>query len=189
MKQPVRPIPVILSTAVALVSGLLVVLFTNEIVTGLYCIGVVLISALALLLVVILRKHRQQRIITVLVFVVVTGMVVFNEYHVRPYLYWMMWAQRYKSEVLASSDPHNNEFKHVEWDGDGWGSAVTGDWSGYIVFDPTDSLPAAVKSNAPARYDGIPCDVISVRRLEKQWYSVVVDMNQFWDAMHPNCGR
>lgn len=34
---------------------------------------------------------------------------------------------------------------------------------------------------------GIPCKVILVRRLEKQWYSIVLDMNQFWDKMHPGC--
>jgi len=168
VKQPVKLIPVILSTAVAFVSGLLVVTFGNDIDTLLYCVGVVLVSALALLLAVILRKHRQQRIIAILVFVLVTGMVVLNEYHLRPRLHWMMWSHKYKSEVLASSAPHKNEFKHVEWDGDGWGSGVTGDWEGYVVFDPSDSLSAVAKSNAPARYNGIPCDVTLVRRLEKQ---------------------
>jgi hypothetical protein len=75
----------------------------------------------------------------------------------------------------------------VGWDGDGWGSGATGDWMGYVVFDPSDSLSMARKKNVPTEYAGIPCKVIVVRRLEKRWYSVVLDMNQFWDKMHPGC--
>src|SRR5207237_9461811 len=99
----------------------------------------------------------------------------------------MMWSHRYKSEVLRDSAFTNSELKHVEWEGDGWGSAATGDWMGYVVFDPSDSLAEASKSRVPAKVNGIPCTVVSVRRLEHQWYSVVLDMNQFWDKMHPAC--
>ena len=34
---------------------------------------------------------------------------------------------------------------------------------------------------------GVPCEVVAVRRLEPKWYSVVTDMNQFWDSEHPHC--
>ena len=120
-------------------------------------------------------------------FIAVTAVVVVNQGQFRRHLLWIIWSHQYKSEALADSALTNSEFKHVEWDGDGWGSAATGDWMSYVVFDPSDSLAAATKSDIPARYKGIPCKVISVRRLEKQWYSVVLDMNQFWDKMHPAC--
>jgi hypothetical protein len=119
------------------------------------------------------------------VFLVVTAVVVVSQGQIRPYLRWLVWSNRYKSEVLANSAPANSEFKHVEWDGDGWGSGVTGDWTAYVVFDPADSLSAATKNRVPRLYKGIPCKVLLVRHLDKQWYSVVLDMNQFWDK--PGC--
>ena len=58
---------------------------------------------------------------------------------------------------------------------------------GYVVYDPTDSLPITSTDRPRIRMPGILCDVVAVRRLEKNWYSVVTDMNQFWDSLHPNC--
>jgi hypothetical protein len=113
--------------------------------------------------------------------------MVLLQWHTRPHLLWLIGAQRYKTEVLAESAAANGEFKHVEWDGDGWGDVVSGDWTGYVVYDPSDSLSAATRSDVPTAYKGIPCKVISVRRLESQWYSVVLDMNQLWDKTHPEC--
>ena len=72
-----------------------------------------------------------------------------------------------------------------EWDG--WGGTPVGDWTAYVVYDPTNSLSAANNGDTSAKYREIPCNVVSVRRLEKDWYSVVLDMNEFWDKMHPNC--
>jgi hypothetical protein len=118
-------------------------------------------------------------------FLIVTVGVVISQRQIRPHLLWLVWSNRYKSEVLANASAANGELRHVEWNGDGWGSGVTGDWMGYVVFDPSDSLSAATRNNVPTEYKGIPCKVILVRCLEKQWYSVVLDMNQFWDRMHP----
>ncbi|MBZ5649025.1 MAG: hypothetical protein LAO18_00930 [Acidobacteriia bacterium] len=118
-------------------------------------------------------------------FLIVTIGVVINQRQIRPHLLWLVRSNRYKSEVLAAAA--NGELQHVEWDGDGWGSGATGDWMGYVVFDPSDALSAETRNNVPTEYKGIPCKVILVRRLEKQWYSVVLDMNQFWDRMHPGC--
>ena len=110
-------------------------------------------------------------------FLIVTIGVVINQRQIRPHLLWLVRSNRYKSEVLAAAA--NGELQHVEWDGDGWGSGATGDWMGYVVFDPSDALSAETRNNVPTEYKGIPCKVILVRRLEKQWYSVVLDMNQF----------
>jgi hypothetical protein len=181
--------PIIVSAAVALVVSM-AVLFTDDILTLLYSVGVAILGVFALLLWVTLRKERRQRIVALAVvgtFLAVTALVVENQYQIRPHLLWLVWSSRYKSQVLADSSVSNGEFKHIEWDGDGWGSGATGDWMGYVVFDPSDSLSSSDKSSVPTRYKGIPCEAISVRRLEKQWYSVVLDMNQFWDKSHPGC--
>jgi uncharacterized membrane protein len=189
MKYSANLVPVIVSAAVALVASL-AVLFTNDLLTLLYSVGVTLLGIFALLLWLALRKGRRHRIIALAVFgtfLAVTAAVVANQHQIRPHLLWLVWSGQYKSQVFADSSAFNGEFKHVEWDGDGWGSGATGDWMGYIVFDPSDSLSSATTSSVPTRHKGIPCGVISVRRLERQWYSVVLDMNKFWDKSHPGC--
>ena len=178
------------SAAVALIASLVAIVFTSDIGTLLYLIGIAILSTLLLGIAIALRRGRQQRLTSVAafgVFLFVTVGVLISQRQIRPHLLWLVWSNRYKSEVLANSAAANGEFKHVEWDGDGWGSGATGDWMGYVVFNPSDSLSAATMTNVPTQYEGIPCKVILVRRLETQWYSVVLDMNQFWDKMHPGC--
>jgi hypothetical protein len=145
-------------------------------------------SCLALLAAAILRKKLRQSfsILSMLVaFLAASGVLFMNSRTIRPTLRWLLWAHRYKAEVLAQATPTNGEFKHVEWDG--WGGTPVGDWTAYVVFDPTDSLSAAAKSRSQGKFSGIPCDVDRVRRLESHWYSVELTMNEFWDAMHPDC--
>ena len=100
--------------------------------------------------------------------------------------YWLFGSREYKREVLASSRTAA-ELQHAAWQGDGWGGVPVGDWMGYVVYDPSDSLPITSTDRPPMKIAGIPCPVVAVRRLEKNWYSVVTDMNQFWDCAHPNC--
>jgi hypothetical protein len=177
---------VVFSAAVALIASLVAIVFTSEIGMLLYLIGVATVGALALLLGIALRRGRQS-VAAFGAFLIVTIGMVISQRPIRPHLLWLVWSSRYKSEVLANAAAANGELKHVEWDGDGWGGTPVGDWMGYVVFDPSDSLSAATRHNAPKEYNGIPCKVILVRRLEKQWYSVVLDMDQFWDRMHPGC--
>ena len=186
MKRSGNFVPVVLGAAAALIASLVAILFTSDIGTLLYLVGMAILGTLALGIA--LRRDRQRRIMPVAAvgaFLIVAAGVVFSQWQIRPHLLWLVWSNRYKSEVLANSAPSNGEFKHTEWDGDGWGSGATGDWMGYVVYDPSDSLSAANKNNVPTVHKGVPCKVILVRRLEKQWYSVVLDMNQFWDKMHP----
>ena len=99
---------------------------------------------------------------------------------------WLFSSREYKREVLSS--PHAvTEFRHAEWRGDGWGGTPVGDWTGYVVYDPSDALPITNRNNPPMRIAGIPCQVVEVRRLERNWFSVVTSENQFWDSMHPKC--
>lgn len=102
-------------------------------------------------------------------------------------MYWLIGSHHYKQEVLASAHTPA-ELQHAEWDGDGWGGAPVGDWMGYVVYDSHDSLPLISTERPPIRIPGIPCEVVAVRHLEKNWYSVVTNMNQFWDIHHPDCG-
>lgn len=102
------------------------------------------------------------------------------------HVYWLFTSAHNKQEVLSSSKIQN-QLLHTEWNGDGWGGAPVGDWMGYVVYDPSDSLPQIKTSEPQRKINGIPCDVVSVRRLEKGWYSVVTDMNQFWDIAQPSC--
>ena len=104
----------------------------------------------------------------------------------QPHAYWLFTSTQHKREVL-SSRKIQGQLRHVEWNGDGWGGAPVGDWMGYVVYAPGDSLPHITTSELPRKIVGIPCDVVSIRRLERDWYSVVTDMNQFWDVAHPTC--
>jgi len=190
VKRGANFIPAIFSAAVALIASLLAIAFTSDVGTLLCLVGVSILVVFVLVLGIALRRTRQQCIRSVVafaVFLIVTSTLVISQYQVRPHLLWFAFSNRYKHEVLADPSPANGELKHVEWDGDGWGSGPTGDWMGYVVFDPSDSLSEATKNNVPTEYRGIPCKVLLVRRLEKHWYSVVLDMNQFWDKMHPAC--
>ena len=119
-------------------------------------------------------------------FTAVVAVVLVKRSQPRPEAVWVTSSRTYKQQVLAATNS-DGELKHVEWNGDGWGNAATGDWASYVVFDPSNSLAATMKSDQPRKVKGIPCTVLKIRRLENQWYSVVLDMNQFWDKMHPNC--
>ena len=140
---------------------------------------------LVLFVVAVLRKRPSRglsMLFAVVVFALVSGALLKTQDVLRPWLRWLLWSQRLKAEVLAQPTPANGELKHIEWDG--WGGTPVGDWTAYIVFDPTDSLADAARtpwSGSYRRYNGIPCDVETVRRLESHWYSVALGMNQWWD--------
>jgi hypothetical protein len=100
----------------------------------------------------------------------------------RSALRWLLWSRRYKTELLAHAYSPSQGLNHIEWDG--WGFAGN-DTVAYLVFDPTDSLASAAKRGAAGRFDGLPCEVSLVRRLESRWYSVVFYTDADWD----HCSR
>jgi len=128
----------------------------------------------------------KRTIIAVGLFTTVIAVVLVKHSQFWPEAVWVKGSRTYKQQVLAATET-DGELKHVEWDGDGWGGAATGDWMSYVVFDPSNSLATTMNSDQPRKVAGIPCTIIKVQRLESQWYSIVLDMNQFWDKMHPNC--
>jgi hypothetical protein len=132
------------------------------------------------------RKQARQSLsvlLTLTLFLVVSYALIKNEGTIRPALRWLLFSRQFKTQVLAQPLPANGELKHVEWDG--WGGAPVGDWTAYIVFDPTDSLSPSAANNSSGRVRGIPCNVDEVHRLENHWYSVTLSMNEFWDR----CGN
>ena len=109
---------------------------------------------------------------------VITAAVAWQFYAIRSATKWFMWSQSYKREVLAQSGGTARELKHIEWDGWGWAGMDT---TMYLVFDPTDSLSEAASSHQSGKFNGIPCQVQRVRRLESSWYTVLLYTNEFWD--------
>ena len=131
------------------------------------------------------KKPRRslETLLTLMIFLLLSAALLKNEAAVRPWLRWFLLSHHFKAQVLAQPTPINEELKHVEWDG--WGGAPVGDWTAYVVFDPTDSLSAPAKSNSSGKLKGIPCSVDVVHRLESHWYSVTLSMNEWWDR----CGE
>lgn len=146
-----------------------------------YLFLVVPIGCLAFFLVLLFAIAKKTRksfsiLLTVVAFVFAAGALLKTQNVLRPSLRWLLWSRHLKAEVLAQPTPANEELKHIEWDG--WGGAPVGDWTVYVVYDPTDSLSEAAKSGWSGtykKYKGIPCEVETIRRLESHWYSVVPD--------------
>jgi hypothetical protein len=99
-------------------------------------------------------------------------------YDIRTVERWALWSKGYKATVLAQPSTPNGYLKHAEWDGWGWACFDT---TVYLVFHPNDSLAAAAKSHSSGKFNGIPCAVYRVRRLEDHWYSVVFYTDLDWD--------
>jgi hypothetical protein len=145
----------------------------------------VYLTILVLLLMVAISKRTRQSLsilLAAVAFLFAAGAMLKTQEGLRPSLRWGLWSRRLKAQVLAQPSAPNEELKHIEWDG--WGGAPVGDWTAYIVYDPTDSLAVEAKAERSGSYKrikGIPCEVDSVRRLEAHWYSVVLGMNEWWD--------
>jgi len=150
-----------------------------------FIVPTVCLMILAMLLVVVIRKRTRKHLsmlLAALVFLFAAGAMLKTQEELRPSLRWGLWSQRLKAQVLAQPSASNEELKHIEWDG--WGGAPVGDWTAYIVYDPTDSLAVEAKAGRSGSYKklkGIPCEIDSVRRLEAHWYSVVLGVNEWWD--------
>ncbi len=86
--------------------------------------------------------------------------------------------RRYKTQLFAQPDSASGELKHTVWDT--WGFVPSGFNVVYLVFDPADSLAKAAKASSPVKPVGIPCEVLRVNRLEKQWYGVEFYTDEDW---------
>ncbi|HXN30103.1 MAG TPA: hypothetical protein VN902_23495 [Candidatus Acidoferrales bacterium] len=107
----------------------------------------------------------------------VTAVLFVYHAQVRTKARWLVWSHDYKEKVLTQQAPANGEFRHTEWDGWGWGGEDT---TVFLVFDPENSLSSAASIHQPGKFDGIPCAVPEVSRLESQWYAVRFYTDQDW---------
>src|SRR5664280_3012128 len=117
-------------------------------------------SCLILLLIAAFRKRPLRCLsilLTIIAFLVVSWALLVNENALRPALRWMLFSQRYKSELLAQPASANGELKHLQRDVWGWGPI--GPTIVYLVFDPNDSLSTAAKSRRAGQFGGMPCEV------------------------------
>jgi hypothetical protein len=125
-------------------------------------------------------KGRRNRLTLLSAFAAVwavTAVVFVHHPQVRTAARWLVWSHDYKQKVLTQRAPANGEFRHTEWDGWGWGGEDT---TVFLVFDPGDSLSSVASIHQPGKFDGIPCAVPEVSRLESQWYAVRFYTNQDW---------
>jgi hypothetical protein len=69
--------------------------------------------------------HRSKRLLALSVFVVIAFVLVWNFSEAKTNARWLLLSRRYKSAVYAQPTPTGREFKHIEWDGWGWGGQDT----------------------------------------------------------------
>jgi hypothetical protein len=133
------------------------------------------------------KRRRSLAMVSMLVsyWAISAGLVV-NYSAIRTVTRWLIWSHEYKSEVLAQPASSNGELKHIEWDG--WGFPGAGDTTVYLVFDPADALSAAARSHRPGKFNGLPCEVPAVDRMEKNWYTVRFYTDEWWGRRNAlNC--
>ena len=141
-------------------------------------ISMVLI-ALAVYSAITRKKGRCVPILSMLAIFWILSVPLFKNYlPIRSAGRWLIWSGNYKAMVSAQPNPANGNLKHLDWDGWGWGGENT---EVYLVFDPTDSLSAAAKSHLPGKFNGLPCKVDRVLRLERNWYAAQFYTGTDWD--------
>jgi hypothetical protein len=150
-----------------------------------FVVPILLLSCIVLLICAAISKNRRrylQQLLTLTIFLAISiAVFVFDDMNpiaIRSTARWLIWSRDYKAQVLRQTPPANGELKHMEWDG--WGMFAQ-NTSVFLVFDPTDSLSGAAKSHQSGKFNGIPCEVPLVRRLESHWYTVVFYTSQGWD--------
>jgi hypothetical protein len=139
-------------------------------------IPILLIIGLCVLIYAAVRRNPRVAL-ALAVFWTASALLFVYPSEVRSPIKWLVWSSEYKQQVLAQPSASNGDFKHIEWDGWGWAGMDT---TIYLVFDPTDSLAASAKSHQPGKFNGIPCMVPWVRRMQSHWYTVMFYTDKDW---------
>ena len=92
---------------------------------------------------------------------------------------WLFYSREYKAIVAAQPAPADGSLRHVVWDG--WGWAGIASTSIYLILDPNDSLAAETKKRSQGKFDGIPCAVYRIDRVEKNYYAALFYTETSWD--------
>ena len=129
------------------------------------------------------RRRYLHRLTALTILLVISASFLLYDFKhplvIRSAVRWMVGRTIYKEKVFAEPTSAKGDLKHIEWDG--WGMFGQ-DTSVFLVFDPTDSLAMAATSRLPGKFNGIPCEVFLVRRLESHWYTVQNYTDQGWGA-------
>ena len=125
------------------------------------------------------RKRLQASAALALVAVFATSFAVLKlQEPIRESLRWFFWSNQFKAELQQAPSPRPGELRHMVWEATGFGGVANN--TIYLVFDPSDALTSAARSGSAGKYVGVPCEVLKVRRLEKQWYSVRFYTDEVW---------
>ena len=143
------------------------------VLAAIVCLGLLIVSAVRL------RQQVISVLLTVVLFCAACWVLFRFSDDVHTVCRWTVHKDAYKARVLAQPSATDGSLKHVEWDG--WGFPGAGDTVVYLVFDPNDSLAPAATVRSPGKLRGIPCQVLRVRRLESQWYTVLFYTETDWE--------
>jgi hypothetical protein len=133
------------------------------------------------------KRRRSLAILSMLaVHWAISVLLVMNYSAVRDSARWLVWSRDYKAKVVAQPASANGELQHIDWDGWGWGGENT---EVFLVFDPADSLSAEAASGQPGRFNGIPCKVDRLRRLESHWYTAQFYTGEIWGQCNSGDAR
>lgn len=144
-------------------------------------IPIVCLALLIVTLIASVRKRKRLQISAAIAFAAVIAIsfaVLKLREPIRESLRWFLWSNSFKAELKASVDSKPGELKHMEWEATGFGGVAND--TIYLVFDPTDVLAPAAQKGSPGKFIGLPCEVLKVRRLERQWYSVRFYTDEAW---------
>lgn len=144
--------------------------------------ALLVVSIGSLIYAVIRRRHLRAVLATSLVlWAIAACFFLYNREHpfaIRETARWLIWSHEYKQQVLAQPSSANGDLKHIEWDASGFAGVANN--TTYLVFDPADTLSAAARNNQAAKFNGVPCEVRAIRRLENHWYAVLFYTDQTW---------
>jgi hypothetical protein len=115
------------------------------------------------LLIVTYRRRGKQRFVSMsvfTVFVIFTAVLFTNFVDIRDAVRWFVYGRALKAEVLAQPGRPGASLRHMEWEG--WGFPGAGNTVVYLVFDPTDALATAARTQARGKFGDLPCVRFSV---------------------------
>lgn len=143
------------------------------------CVGIALLSAIALLVSAVLNTGRQRVALffASAAYLFVQTLLVTHHMLARDHVRWGLLSGIYRPKVMAQPVSASQQFRHVEWDG--WGFAGM-DTTVFLVFDPADSLAKMLAARPPVKAAGLPCEVVRIRRLASQWYAVLFYTDTYW---------
>ncbi|HYB61761.1 MAG TPA: hypothetical protein VEH50_09800 [Methylomirabilota bacterium] len=144
---------------------------------------VLLVFTIGSVIYALIRRRQLRTILATLavLWAIAACFFLYNREHpfaIRETARWLIWSHEYKQQVLAQPTSVNGDLKHIQWDASGFAGVANN--TAYLVFDPTNTLSDAAKNNQAAEFNGVPCKVRAIRRLENHWYAVLFYTNQAW---------